>query len=166
MNRHATYLFFWLAFAIQFTKKTDMNKLQSLIMKHPTRRKYALMIADVFFVLIAIKMFINYSNIQVAIEQIKFQTEQQQMQLEFTKNFQLPYEASAEANIFLKHENNVFLPGEVIIKFQDKPKALSGGVQSWSSASMFWQDISNTTTGHPLIDPQESRQQFLQEKFK
>jgi hypothetical protein len=107
---HVLYVAFWLAFAMQFNKKISMNKLKLILMKHPTRRKYALIAADIIFILIAIKIFINYTNILQAIDDASMQSNQQELQLEFTKNFEIPYEKSQEEVMFNSHENDILLP--------------------------------------------------------
>ena len=95
-----------------------MNNLKELLLRHPTRSKYLLLVIDIFLVLVATKMFINYNNIKQAIEETALQSEKKQLELAFTENFQLPYEKSEYAEFFLKHENNILFPREFIIKFQ------------------------------------------------
>ncbi len=95
-----------------------MNKLKEILLRHPTRSKYLLLVIDIFLVLVATKMFINYNNIKLAIEETALQSERKQLELAFTENFQLPYEKSEYAEFFLKHENNILLPKEFIVKFQ------------------------------------------------
>ena len=108
-----------------------------------------------FLILIAIKIFINYNNIEQAIEQTAQESENKTMQLGFANNFELPYERSEYAQRFLKHENNMLLPWEIIIKLQDKTTMETTG-SKWSWAQTIIK-ILNT--------PEESRQQFFKEKL-
>jgi hypothetical protein len=80
-----------------------------------------------FLVLMAIKIFINYNNIEQAIEQTALESYTKAEELGYTQNFQLAYEKSDYAQRFLKHENNMLLPGEIIIKFQDKSTMVNTG---------------------------------------
>jgi len=95
-----------------------MNKVKELLLRHPTRSKYILLIFDIFLILAATRMFINYNNIKLAIEEAEYNSQQQRLELAFTENFLLPYEKSEYSEFFLKHENNILLPREYIVKFQ------------------------------------------------
>ncbi len=108
-----------------------------------------------FLVLIAIKIFINYNNIEVAISETAQQSESKTMELWYAQNFQLPYEKSEYAQRFLKHENNMLLPWEFIIKLQDKATM----VHTWSASGNEQKAIKLLTS------PQQARQQFLKEKL-
>lgn len=130
-----------------------MNKFKELLLRHPTRSKYILLILDIFFVLVATKMFINYTNIKQAIDETAMQSEEKQMELGYTENFQLPYERSEFAEFFLKHENNILLPKEFIIKFESiKPIETEPKEEKKVDA-------------HFIKTPQESRKQFFYEKL-
>ncbi|MEI6425968.1 MAG: hypothetical protein WCO66_01305 [Candidatus Absconditabacteria bacterium] len=100
----------------------------------------------------AIKIFINYNNIEQAIIETAKASQDKTEELGYTKNFQLAYEKSEYAQRFLKHENNMLLPGEIIIKFQDK-------------STMFTTGANKKTTIKLITTPEESRQQFLKEKI-
>jgi hypothetical protein len=58
-----------------------MDKLKIFILRHPNRFKYGFAIIDMFLVLIAIKIFINYNNIEVAISETAQQSENKTMEL-------------------------------------------------------------------------------------
>lgn len=104
-----------------------MDKLKYFLLRHPNRIKYGFFIVDMFLVLMAIKIFINYNNIEQAIEQTALESYTKAEELGYTQNFQLAYEKSDYAQRFLKHENNMLLPGEIIIKFQDKSTMVNTG---------------------------------------
>lgn len=132
-----------------------MKKFKELLLRHPTRSKYLLLIIDIFLVLVATKMFINYNNIKLAIEDTALESEQRKLELAFTENFLLPYEKSEYAEFFLKHENNILLPKEFIIKFQSiVPEAIT------------WNDNQTTNNNSSFIrSPQESWKQFFYEQL-
>lgn len=131
-----------------------MNQLKELLLRHPTRSKYLLLIIDIFLVLVATKMFINYNNIKIAIDETASQSEYKRLELAYTENFQLPYEKSEYAEYFLKHENNMLLPKEFIVKFQTiTPVTNTGNNQG------------TTNKGHFIESPQESRKQFFYEQL-
>ncbi len=132
-----------------------MDKLKYFLLKHPNGIKYGFILVDMFLVLMAIKIFINYTNIEQAIEQTAQESHDKANELGFTQNFQLAYEKSEYAQRFLKHENNMLLPGEIIIKFQDKSTMQNTGT-NWTGSQ---KAIRMITT------PEEARQQFLKEKL-
>jgi len=132
-----------------------MDKLKYFLLKHPNRIKYGFFIVDMFLVLMAIKIFINYNNIEQAIEQTALESFTKTQELGYAQNFQLAYERSDYAQLFLKHENNMLLPGEMIIKFQDKASMQ----MSWANATGSQNRIKMITT------PQEARLQFFKEKL-
>ncbi len=129
-----------------------MDKLKYFLLKHPNRIKYGLIFVNIIFVFMAIKIFINYNNIEQAIIETAKASQDKTEELGYTKNFQLAYEKSEYAQRFLKHENNMLLPGEIIIKFQDK-------------STMFTTGANKKTTIKLITTPEESRQQFLKEKI-
>lgn len=109
-----------------------------------------------FFILITIRIFINYTNIEQAIEETAKQSEDKTMELGYAQNFQLAYEKSEYAQLFLKHENNMLLPGEFIINFKDKATI----PVTWETENKEKEEsIKRLTT------PQEARQQFFKEKL-
>ena len=132
-----------------------MDKLKYFLLKHPNRIKYGFILVDMFLILMAIKIFINYTNIEQAIEQTAKESHDKANELWFTQNFQIAYEKSEYAQRFLKHENNMLLPGEIIIKFQDKSTMPNTGT-AWTGSK---KGIRMITT------PEEARQQFLKEKL-
>lgn len=131
-----------------------MHKLKDFFLRNPTRSKYLLLVIDIFLVLVATKMFINYNNIKLAIDETALQSEQKRLELAFTENFQLPYEKSEYAEFFLQHENNILLPREFIIKFQ----AITPVDTTWNN------QIENKSNSF-IESPQESWRQFFYEKL-
>ncbi|MDD3262674.1 MAG: hypothetical protein PHR61_02405 [Candidatus Absconditabacteria bacterium] len=131
-----------------------MNQLKELLLRHPTRSKYLLLVIDIFLILVATKMFVNYNSIKLAIEETALQSEQKKLELAFTENFQLPYERSEYAQYFLKHENNILLSKEFIIKFQTIDSTNNTG------------EVKEIENKNSFIEsPQQSRRQFFYEKL-
>lgn len=131
-----------------------MNKLKEIFLRHPTRSKYLLLVIDIFLVLVATKMFVNYNNIKIAIDETAQQSEYKKQELAFTENFQLPYEKSEYAEFFLKHENNILLAKEFIVKFQTIiPSSQTGSTKQEKDTTRF------------IESAQASRRQFFYEQL-
>lgn len=129
----------------------QMDKIKKYLLRHPTRYKYILLIIDIFLILVATKIFINYNNIIKAIDETALESQYKELELAYNQNFQISYEKSDYSALFLKHENNILLPKEFIIKFQKIIPKEDIQEQSWSIRI--------------LKTPQESRKQFLYEKL-
>lgn len=90
----------------------------------------------------------------MAIDETALQSENKKLELAFTENFQLPYEKSEYAEFFLKHENNILLPKEFIVKFQMiTPDTTTGNNQKTEDRTRF------------IDSPQEWRKQFFYEQL-
>ncbi len=132
-----------------------MNKVKELLLRHPTRSKYILLIFDIFLILAATRMFINYNNIKLAIEEAEYNSQQQRLELAFTENFLLPYEKSEYSEFFLKHENNILLPREYIVKFQSIQNIENEDTKE--EEKHIWDTI--------ISSPQESWKQFFYQQL-
>ncbi|MEI6773389.1 MAG: hypothetical protein WCL18_00725 [bacterium] len=95
-----------------------MESIKILLRKYPNRIKYGILILDVFAMIIAIKTYVNYISIEVAIESATLEQQIRTDELAFTQNFLVNYEKSEYAKYFLEHENNMLLGDEYIIKFE------------------------------------------------
>lgn len=120
------------------------------------RIKYGLMIANIFIILIAARMYINYSAIEDAIQDTIIQSQQKTLELAFSENFLLNYEKSEYARYFLQHENNIIGPGEFIIKFEKMPEKTQTGTT---------EIISQYDQKEYLKTPQQSRNRFILDKM-
>jgi hypothetical protein len=87
-----------------------MDQIKLFIAKYPTHIKYVLIVVDILLALVAIRIFINYNNIEQAILDTTQHSLQQTQELAFSENFELAYQKSNYAQFFLKHENNMLLP--------------------------------------------------------
>jgi hypothetical protein len=133
-----------------------MDSIKTYILKHPMRIKYGLMIANIFIILIAARMYINYSAIEDAIQDTIIQSQQKTLELAFSENFLLNYEKSEYARYFLQHENNIIGPGEFIIKFEKMPEKTQTGTT---------EIISQYDQKEYLKTPQQSRNRFILDKM-
>jgi hypothetical protein len=96
-----------------------MDSLKALIRKYPNRIKYGILILDIFAMIITIRTYVNYLSIETAISDATLQQITKTDELAFTQNFLVNYENSEHAGYFLSHENNMLLPGEYIVKFEE-----------------------------------------------
>lgn len=96
-----------------------MERLKAFIRKYPNRVKYGLLFLDIFAMILTIRTYVNYISIETAIEDATMTQATKTMELAFTQNFLVHYEKSDFAQYFLEHENNMLLPGEYIIKFEE-----------------------------------------------
>lgn len=101
-----------------------MEKLRYYLRRYPNRIKYGLLLLDLFAMIIAIRVYVNYLSIQATIENTIVEKENKMTELAFTQNFLVNYEKSDFARYFLQHENNMLLKGEYIIKFEDATKKI------------------------------------------
>ncbi len=78
--------------------------------------KYALIVVNIFFMVIAIKSVVNNQNIMESIESVKQDTQNIEQKTFYINNFLAPYLKSDFAWYFFAHENNQIFPWEKIIK--------------------------------------------------
>ena len=134
-----------------------MERLRYYLKTYPTRIKYGLLLLDLFAMIIAIKMYVNYVNIQTTIENTIFERQTKMAELAFTRNFLAQYENSDFARFFLQHENNMLSVGEYIIKLDTSPAKST----TWATASQRSLDGPNTDF---VSTPEASWQKFLHDK--
>ena len=68
--------------------------------------------------IISIKTYLNYLTIETSIEDVNKETLEITQKKKYEENFLIPFEKSKYATYFLRHENNILLPGEFIIRFE------------------------------------------------
>lgn len=123
-----------------------MQKFVTIIQKNPLLSKYWLGIFTIFAMIVSIKTYLNYLTIELSIESVRQETAQIIQKKLYEENFLIPYEKSEYNQYFLRHENNILLPGEYIIRFE-QPKI-----------------IQNTNESNPqdqIQTPEDSRQYFI-----
>jgi hypothetical protein len=133
-----------------------MNDIKSYILRHPVRVKYGLIVANIFIILIAVRMYLNYTAIEDAIQDTINQSQEKTLELAFSQNFLLNYEKSEYAQYFLQHENNILGRGEFIIKFEQMPEKTTKPEDE--------QIISKYDQKDYIKTPQDSRNRFIVEK--
>jgi hypothetical protein len=112
---------------------------------------------DIFAMIIAIKVYVNYRSIETTIENTTIERETKMAELAFSQNFLVNYEKSDYAKYFLQHENNMLSKGEFIIKFEENTKKTATGSLETTQAP-------TTTTDTSIIrTPQAGWKKFLNE---
>lgn len=123
-----------------------MQKIIAIIQKNPLLSKYWLGIIVIFAMIVSIRTYLNYLAIEVSIENVRQESAQITQRKLYEENFLIPYEKSEYNQYFLRHENNMLLPGEYIIRFE-RPK-----------------EKEITTPADPtdaIKEPKDSRQYFI-----
>jgi len=139
-----------------------MKKIRYYLRKYPNRIRYGLIILDLIAMMIAIRVYVNYLNIETAIQDTVIQRESKMAELMFTQNFLVHYEKSDFARYFLQHENNMLMPWEYVIKFvENSKKTITGDDQTATVVSQ-----TQNTDPNFVASPQASWQRFFSEKIK
>jgi len=123
-----------------------MQKLVAIIQKNPLLSKYWLGIFTIFAMIVSIKTYLNYLTIELSIESVRQETAQIIQKKLYEENFLIPYEKSEYNQYFLRHENNILLPGEYIIRFE-QPKII--------------QNTNESSPQDQIQTPEDSRQYFI-----
>lgn len=124
-----------------------MQKIISLIQRNPLLSKYWLGVFTIFAMIVSIKTYLNYLTIELSIESVRQETAQITQKKLYEENFLIPYEKSEYNQYFLRHENNILLPGEYIIRFE-RPKIAA--------------KESDASPKDQIQTPKDSRQYFIQ----
>lgn len=101
--------------------------------------------------IVAIKTYINYLNIETSIENMHQQSAQIRSQKLYEEKFRIPYEQSERAYFFLQHENNILNNNEYIVILEENRPV---------------QQIENQTGADAIDTPQEARKHFLQSRIQ
>lgn len=134
-----------------------MQDLLRFLKKYPFQIKILLFILDFVFVIIAVKIYINYVWIETTIDDVHKQYDDQTQKVDFYRNFFLYYEQSEYSKYFLQHENNMLGNSEYVIKFEnmpDKNAKIDENVDSLSNDSTIL-----------LTKPSEAWKRFFSEKL-
>jgi len=132
-----------------------MQDILRFLRRYPFQIKISLFILDFIFIIIAVRIYMNYMWIETAIEDVHVQFENETQKVDFYKNFFLNYESSEYSKYFLQHENNMLNNSEFVIKFENLPdKALKDS--EWNTVSENKDDV---------VSPQESWKKYFSEKL-
>lgn len=134
-----------------------MESILKLLRKYPFQIKIFLFILDFIFVIVAVKIYINYVWIETTIEDVHNQYEDQTQKVDFYRNFFLNYEQSTYSKYFLQHENNMLNNSEFVIKFENMPDK--------ETESVDWEDVNTDENQRMLDSPSESWNRFFSEKL-
>lgn len=141
-----------------------MEKLRYYLKRYPNRIKYGIFFLDIIAMMIAIRAYVNYDNIVYTIDSTIIEKEMKTQELAFGQNFLVHYEKSDFAKYFLQHENNMLLPGEYIIKFEENVRKVTTGEQvDTPKINPLTSEIDNA---NQVNSPQDSRKRFLGDKVK
>lgn len=98
-----------------------MENILRFLRRYPFQIKISLFILDIIFVIVAVRIYVNYVGIETTIEDVHMQYENETQKVDFYKNFFLNYEQSEYSKYFLQHENNMLNNSEFVIKFENMP---------------------------------------------
>ncbi len=101
-----------------------LQEIKSFIKQYGTRIKRGLLLANIFLMLIAIQIYMNYLMIIETTESVKAQNQKVQDEIDYINNYQIKFLNSEHAKLFLAHENNILWWGETVIAFKEKKAEL------------------------------------------
>ncbi len=84
-----------------------LQEIKSFIKQYGTRIKRGLLLANIFLMLIAIQIYMNYLMIIETTESVKAQNQKVQDEIDYINNYQIKFLNSEHAKLFLAHENNI-----------------------------------------------------------
>jgi hypothetical protein len=133
-----------------------MINLIRFIQKYSNYLKYWLFVLAGFFMLFAIRSYLNNIAILDAIDWVEQEKISKTDEINFTQNFLLKYLWSDYADYFLAHENSILYKNEYILRLDMNihKDALSWSIDSWNQNT--WKDM----------DAQQSRKDFLWKKIE
>ena len=131
-----------------------MENILRFLRKYPFQIKISLFILDFVFIIIAVRIYMNYMWIETAIEDVHIQYENETQKVDFYRNFFLNYEQSEYSKYFLQHENNMLNNSEFVIKFENMP-----------GKDVKDEDTSLGITKNIVWWPKESWSRFFSEKL-
>ena len=135
-----------------------MEKIRYYLRRYPNRIKYGLIVLDLFAMMFAIRVYVNYLSIETTIQDTIVERESKMAELAFSQNFLVHYEKSDFAKYFLQHENNMLMPDEYVIKFVENNKKVATGEQNTTT-------VQNNSDPNLIITPQAGWQRFFNEKI-
>jgi len=133
-----------------------MINLIRFIQKYSNYLKYWLFVLAGFFMLFAIRSYLNNIAILDAIDWVEQEKISKTDEINFTQNFLLKYLWSDYADYFLAHENSILYKNEYILRLDMN---IHKEDLSWSIDS----GNQNTWKG---MDAQQSRKDFLWKKIE
>lgn len=126
--------------------------IQKIITKHWNKIKVFWWIIAIVVMLIAVKTYVNYSEIIDEIKKVNNSINDTKQEIAYSENFYSKYLDSEYSMYFLSHKNNILFDWEYIIKISTTPKEIENN------------DDENEKEDHHET-PQESRQRFIKSKI-
>ena len=94
-----------------------MYKRKDFLEEYGVMVKYSLIIAGLFFMIIAIRAYLNFVATTDAIAEVESQVESMTQETAFNEHFMKPYLDSQYATFFVAHENNKLAAKELLVEF-------------------------------------------------
>lgn len=133
-----------------------MIKLIRFIKKYSGQLKYWLLFSAIFFMIFAIRSYLNNIAILDAIDWVEQEKDAKTNEINFTQNFLTKYLWSDYADYFLAHENNILYKNEYILRLD----------MNIHDEGLTWSVSSGNQTTWKDMNAQQSRNDFLWKKFK
>ncbi len=134
------------------------DKLYKIITEYWSKIKTIWIILVLFFMIIAIKTYMNYSLIIQEITKVNSDIENINLEITYSKNFYEKYLDSDYAPYFLAHKNNTLFYNESIIRL-----IAPDTENSWAIIS--GNDIQIPTNENSSITPRDARKEFIKSKL-
>jgi len=126
--------------------------IQKIITKHWNKIKVFWWIIAIVVMLIAVKTYVNYSEIIDEIKKVNNSINNTKQEIAYSENFYSKYLDSEYSMYFLSHKNNILFDWEYIIKISTTQKEIENN------------DNKDEKKDHHET-PQESRQRFIKSKI-
>lgn len=126
--------------------------IQKIVTRHWNKIKVFWWIFAIVVMLIAVKTYVNYSEIVNEIDNVNKNINAVEQEIAYAEKFYSKYLDSDYSMYFLSHKNNVLFDGEYIIKISTTPKESEN-------------ENHNDNEKNHRETPQESRKRFIQSKI-
>ena len=126
--------------------------IQKIVTRHWNKIKVFWWIFAIVVMLIAVKTYVNYSEIVNEIDNVNKNINAVEQEIAYAEKFYSKYLDSDYSMYFLSHKNNVLFDGEYIIKISTTPKESEN-------------ENHNDNEKNNRETPQESRKRFIQSKI-
>ncbi len=111
----------------------DQNKIMNFLRKHQSQVRWFFLFIDLIFILLTVRTYINYWNIQQTIIMEKKETQKIRENIAYLDNFKKKYLISEYAPYFLAHENNKIFDKEYVVVLPEKNQVVSKVLtKTWS----------------------------------
>ncbi len=126
--------------------------IQKIVTRHGNKIKVFWWIFAIIVMLIAVKTYVNYSEIVNEIDSVNKNINAVEQEIAYAEKFYSKYLDSDYSMYFLSHKNNVLFDWEYIIKISATPKESDN--DSYNDNEKIYRE-----------SPQESRKRFIKSKI-